>query len=226
MLHLETAVPKLFFLLLSNSCAVKHLSEPSRLSQVIISCYFCHFNPTFLNPFLRPHLAGLPASPARPSTFCPCVNISHCCCRWCVMRGTERSLCVRSVGAAVCGSPACGVSWQACGCWRQPAACLSSVCLFSYTWPTLTSPYLHTHVEEPAHTPIYIALLDMVLKIQINGHCLAHSFFQYRRLTWGFDVALMFWWLWINGCHQNLITSSLQVIWQKKKFNQHEFNII
>lgn len=85
-------------------------------------------NLIFLNYVLRPPLAGLPPSPTRLSTFCPCVNISHCCCRWCVMRETERSLCARSVGAAVCDFLPCGVLWQACGCWRQPADC-PSVCL-------------------------------------------------------------------------------------------------
>lgn len=49
-------------------------------------------------------------APARPTTFCPRVNISHCCCRWCVMRGTECSLCSPGVGTVVCGSQTCGVS--------------------------------------------------------------------------------------------------------------------
>lgn len=50
------------------------------------------------------------SAPARPATFCPRVNISHCCCRWCVMRGTECSLCSPGVGTVVCGSQTCGVS--------------------------------------------------------------------------------------------------------------------
>lgn len=100
-------------------------------------------NLIFLNYFLHPPLAGLPPSPTRLSTFCPRVNISHCCCRWCVMRETERSLCARSVGAAVCDFLPCGVSWQACGCWRQPADC-PSVCRCGYTWLALTLLYQHT----------------------------------------------------------------------------------
>lgn len=160
-LHFETASSQLFSCCmqdfkvqkcpLPNSCAVRDLSDRSSLSQVIISYHFCHFNPTLLNPFLRPHLPGLPPSPARLSTFCPCVNISHCCCRWCVMRGTEHSLCVRSVGAEVCGSPACGVSWQACGRWRQPAACLS-VCLSVQLHLTATDIAVPAHTHRNMHT--------------------------------------------------------------------------
>lgn len=139
-----------------NSRAVRHLSERSTLTQVITSCRLSSPLSWTLSSVLTSQVSPPPphTSPACLSTFCPCVNISHCCCRWCVMRGTERSLCVRSVGAAVCGSLACGVSWQACGRWRQPAACLS-VCLsvqLHLTGADIAIPS-HTRVETCAHTP-------------------------------------------------------------------------
>lgn len=70
--------------------------------------------------------------------------------------GTERSLCVCSVGATVCGSSACGVSWQACGRWRQPAACLSvllSVLLHLTGADIATSTHNHicTHTQTCTH---------------------------------------------------------------------------
>lgn len=119
----------------------------------VISCRVCRFNPTFLNSFVCPHLPGLhPPPPTCLTTFCPHVNISHCCCRWCVMRGTECSLCGRSVGAVVCSSLACGVSWQACGRWRQPAACLS-VCSVTpdRRWHRQIRTCRRTHTQTHSH---------------------------------------------------------------------------
>lgn len=165
MLHFETAVPdellsccmqnlKMQEHLLLNSCAVRHLSERSSLSRVLLSHVTSSVSTPLswtLSSVLTSQVSPLHPPPARLSTFCPCVNISHCCCRWCVMRGTERSLCVRSVGAAVCGSSACGVSWQACGCWRQPAACLS-VCLSVRLHLTDADIAVLTHTHTYTHT--------------------------------------------------------------------------
>lgn len=87
-----------------------------------------------------------PCSPARLSTFCPCLNISHCCCRWCVIQGTERSLCTQ---CGCCGMQVLGVWCVVTGVWPLTPARRLPVCLFSYTWPalTLTYPYTHTHTH-------------------------------------------------------------------------------
>lgn len=141
---------KIFFLQISfNSLAVAVSSTAallSRTSWFVLTSQVC-----------------CPA-PARPSTFCPRANISHCCCRWCVMRGTERSLCSPGVGTVVCGSQTCGVSWQACGRWRHASRLL--VCLFGYTWlaATLLCPHILTHTRARL-TSAGVTLVQFVLAL-------------------------------------------------------------
>lgn len=118
-------------------------------------------------------LGGPPRSPHTPPVLylCPCLNISHCCCRWCVMQDWALIVYMR-VGAAVCGPLACGATGHACGRWRQSARLCPPVCLstplFGHTWPRLESPTWPLG--------FYLFLVSFVLRSYIDSFDLCPCF--------------------------------------------------
>lgn len=66
-----------------------------------------------------------------------------------------------------CGMQLPGVWCVVTGVWPLTPAGRLLVCLFGYTWPavTLPSPHIHLETRVDTHKRIYIAALDMVPKI-------------------------------------------------------------
>lgn len=101
---------------------------------------------TFLNPFLRLHLPGLPPPPHVSLPFVPVwiFHIAAAAGAWC---GGLSAHCVYAVWVlryVAARRVVCRDRRVAADASRPPA-CLS-VCLCCYTWPALTPPCPHTHI--------------------------------------------------------------------------------
>lgn len=102
---------------------VTHVSFPLSLASTSLNPGPC------LTHFLTlPHLSGLTPPTHTPSPvvyLCPCLNFSHCCCRWCVMLGLS-ALCAHVCGN--CSMRALGVLCAETRMWlltpARPPACL------------------------------------------------------------------------------------------------------